>query len=110
MIQSHVIDVDGVFVGAAVRLDTGYRFVATDFRLEQLDSTIWPTLADVRRLASNLFLTGRCNGLATSETLAIERPRPGNAPRRGNDPQPGNDPRLGNDPHLGNDPQPGNDH
>lgn len=37
MIQSHIIEVDGVFVGAAVRLDTGYRFVATDFRLEQLD-------------------------------------------------------------------------
>src|SRR5208283_4463192 len=51
MIQSHVIDVDGVFVGAAVRLDSGYRFVATDFRLEELDSTIWPSLADVRRLA-----------------------------------------------------------
>jgi hypothetical protein len=59
MIQSHVIDVDGVFVGAALRLDTGYRFVATDYRLEELDSTIWPTLADVRRLARTLFLTGR---------------------------------------------------
>jgi hypothetical protein len=58
MIQSHVIDVDGVFVGAAVRLDTGYRFVATDFRLEELDSTIWPTLADVRRLARRLYLNG----------------------------------------------------
>jgi hypothetical protein len=58
MIQSHVIDVDGVFVGVAVRLDTGYRFIATDFRLEQLDSTIWPTLADVQRLARSLDLTG----------------------------------------------------
>lgn len=62
MIQSYVIDVDGVFVGAAVRLDTGYRFVATDYRLEDLDSTTWPTLADIRRLARNLFLTG---GFAT---------------------------------------------
>ena len=37
MLQSHIIDVDGVFVGAAIRIDRGYRFVATDFRLEELD-------------------------------------------------------------------------
>ena len=51
MLQSHIIDVDGVFVGAAIRIDRGYRFVATDFRLEELDSSIWPTLEDVCRLA-----------------------------------------------------------
>jgi hypothetical protein len=44
-----------VFVGAAIRIDRGYRFVATDFRLEELDSTIWPTLADVRRVACRVF-------------------------------------------------------
>ncbi len=49
MLQSHIIDMDGVFVGAAIRIDSGYRFVATDFRLEELNSTIWPTLADVQR-------------------------------------------------------------
>ena len=59
MLQSHVIEIDGAFVGAAVRLDTGYRFIATDFRLEELDGTTWPTLADVRRLANRLFRTGR---------------------------------------------------
>jgi hypothetical protein len=51
MLQSHIIEVDGVFVGAAIRIDRGYRFVAADFRLEELDSSIWPTLEDVRRLA-----------------------------------------------------------
>ena len=51
MLQSHIIELDGVFVGAAIRIDRGYRFVATDFRLEELDSTIWPTLDDVRRVA-----------------------------------------------------------
>ena len=30
MLQSHVIDVDGVCVGAAIRIDRGYRFVAID--------------------------------------------------------------------------------
>jgi hypothetical protein len=58
MLQSHIIDIDGVFVGAAIRIDRGYRFVAIDFRLEDLDSTIWPTLADVQRLARRLYLTG----------------------------------------------------
>jgi hypothetical protein len=51
MLQSHIIEIDGVFVGAAIRIDRGYRFVATDFRLEELDSSIWPALADVHRVA-----------------------------------------------------------
>jgi len=56
MLQSHPIDIDGVFVGAAVRLDQGYRFIAINMRLEELDQTIWPTLADVQRLARRLYL------------------------------------------------------
>jgi hypothetical protein len=58
MLQSHPIVIDGVFVGAAVRLDCGYRFIATNMRLEELDQTIWPTLAEVQRLARRLYLTG----------------------------------------------------
>jgi hypothetical protein len=56
MLQSHIIEVDGTFVGVAVRIDRGYRFVATDFRLEELDTSIWPTLEDVRRLARRHLL------------------------------------------------------
>lgn len=59
MLQSYIIDVDGVFVGAAVRLDSGFRFVATDLRLHELDSTIWPTLADVQRMARRICRNGR---------------------------------------------------
>jgi hypothetical protein len=59
MLQSHVIDVDGAFVGAAIRLDRGYRFIATDMRLEDLDGSIWPTLSEVKRLARQLFQSGR---------------------------------------------------
>ena len=71
MLQSHVIDVDGAFVGAAIRLDTGYRFIATDIRLDELDGSIWPTLADVQRLARNLYLTGRFSGASRAKpTLA----------------------------------------
>ncbi len=59
MLQSHVIDIDGAFVGAAVRLDVGYRFIATDMRLDELDGSVWPTLADVQRLARSMYLSGR---------------------------------------------------
>jgi hypothetical protein len=59
MLQSHVIDVDGAFVGAAVRLDNGYRFIATDIKLDDLDGSIWPTLDDVQRLARRIYLGGR---------------------------------------------------
>jgi hypothetical protein len=58
MLQSHVIEIDGAFVGAAVRLDIGYRFVATDHRLDELHGTTWPSLADLRRLAHRAFRAG----------------------------------------------------
>jgi len=51
MLQSHVIDIDGRFVGVALRLDQGFRFIAVDPRVEDLGETIWPRLDDIRRLA-----------------------------------------------------------
>jgi hypothetical protein len=71
MLQSHIIDIDGVFVGAAIRIDRGYRFVAIDLRMEELDSTIWPTLADVRRLARRLYLNGSFAGPAGPEAPSV---------------------------------------
>jgi hypothetical protein len=62
MSQSHIIELDGVFVGAAIRIDRDYRFVATDFRLEELDSSIWPTLEDVRRAARRALLAATSAG------------------------------------------------
>jgi hypothetical protein len=59
MLQSHVIDIDGAFVGAAVRLDSGYRFIATDMKLDELDGSVWPTLADIQRLAHRIYTAGR---------------------------------------------------
>ena len=59
MLQSHIIEIDGAFVGAAVRLDIGFRFVATDIRVEELDGTVWPSLPELRRLAGGLYRTGR---------------------------------------------------
>ena len=63
MLQSHIIEVDGRFVGVAVRIDRGYRFIATDFRLEDLDTSIWPSLEDVRRLARRSLLAATSAGL-----------------------------------------------
>jgi hypothetical protein len=59
MLQSHVIEIDGAFVGAAVRLDCGYRFIATDMKLDELDGSVWPTLADIQRLAHRIYTVGR---------------------------------------------------
>ncbi len=59
MIQSHVVEIDGTFVGAAVRQQDGYRFVAVDVRLDELDGRIWPSLDAVRRDARNTFVMGR---------------------------------------------------
>jgi len=64
MLQSHVVEIDGTFVGAAVRQLGGYRFVAVDPRMEEMDGSIWPTLTDLRRVAQRLLLTGRLAGAA----------------------------------------------
>lgn len=62
MLQSHIIDINGNFVGAAVRLDQGYRFVALNMRVDELDGTVWPSLDIVQRLARQLFITGHFVG------------------------------------------------
>jgi len=59
MLKSHIITIDGAFVRAAVRLDYGYRFIATDTRMDELDRSVWPTLADIQRLTAQLHRTGR---------------------------------------------------
>lgn len=71
MLQSHIIDINGSFVGAAVRLDTGYRFVALNMRVEELDGTTWPNLDTVRRLARQLFVSGH---FGPTEHAAPARP------------------------------------
>jgi len=59
MIQSHVVDIDGAFVGAAVRQADGFRFVAIDVRLDELDGNVWPTLTELRRQVRVMVLAGR---------------------------------------------------
>lgn len=59
MQQSHVVEIDGAFVGAAVRQSDGYRFVAVDVRLDEIDGRVWPTLVDLRRQVRVMVLAGR---------------------------------------------------
>ncbi len=59
MLRSYVVEADGTFLGAVVPLPAGFRFVATDLRVEMLDGSFWPSLADAQRVASQLFRTGR---------------------------------------------------
>ena len=54
-IQSHIIEVEGVFAGVAVLIGPDYRFIAIDARLEDLDRTQWPTLAEVRRVTAKVL-------------------------------------------------------
>jgi hypothetical protein len=55
MFQSHVIEVSGVFAGAAVTSAGRFRFVAVDPRFEELDGSEWPSLPDVRRVVAQML-------------------------------------------------------
>ncbi len=59
MLQSHIVEIDGTFLGAAVRLADGYKFVAVNDRLNGLDGRVSPTLWELRRMARAAFLSGR---------------------------------------------------
>jgi len=58
MHRSHPITVAGQFVGAAVTHGGGLRFVAIDPRVEELDHSLWGTLAEVERVVQHLVRTG----------------------------------------------------
>jgi hypothetical protein len=59
MSQSTAVLVDGNLVGAVVRQDQGYRFIATDPRAGEIDQTLWPNLEAARRAAEQMVRTGR---------------------------------------------------
>jgi hypothetical protein len=61
MHTSKVVEVDGVFVGAAIMLpeSKGWRFVSADRRARDADGCTAPTLHDAQLLARRAFLTAR---------------------------------------------------
>ncbi len=58
MLESRVIEVNGIFVGTAVasRECGGWRFVAADSRAMALDGSVSPTFDEARRLARQAYL------------------------------------------------------
>ncbi len=56
MFQSIVIDVAGVFAGVAIALPDRFRFRAVDPRLDDLDATEWPSVAELRRVANAMMV------------------------------------------------------
>jgi len=59
MYQSHIIDISGVFAGAAVSGTGKFRFIAVDPRVADLDQSEWQTLGDMQRVVGHLLRTGR---------------------------------------------------
>jgi hypothetical protein len=58
MQQSRVIEVSGQFAGAAISHGNQFRFRAIDPRAEELDESVWRSLADLERVVGHLFATG----------------------------------------------------
>ncbi len=58
MFQSHVIEISGRVAGAAVTNANGFRFIAIDPRLDEIDGSAWASLAALRRAADHLARTG----------------------------------------------------
>ena len=57
---SRVVEIDGVFIGAAVLLpDKSWRFVATHPCAQEADGIIAPTLHDAQQAAKRAFVTSR---------------------------------------------------
>jgi hypothetical protein len=59
MWQSIPIQFDGSIVGVAVHREKGVRFIAIDMRVAELDQTVWPAAADVRRAVEKMLRIGR---------------------------------------------------
>ncbi len=55
MRQSYIIEIDGIFVGAAAFYGDGYTFVGVDSRLKEIDGQHFSRLSDVREAASRTY-------------------------------------------------------
>lgn len=59
MFQSHIIEVNGTFIGAAVTTIGGFRFRAVHPQVDDLDGFSWTSLEELRHATGYLFRTGR---------------------------------------------------
>jgi hypothetical protein len=56
------IEIDGIFLGAAVPHALGVSFIAADRHVADMDNSIWPTLGYARSAAAQLYRTTRTGG------------------------------------------------
>jgi hypothetical protein len=61
MQTSKIVEVDGVFIGAAISLPEakGWRFKAADHRADKADGITVPTLHDAEQLARRAYFTAK---------------------------------------------------
>jgi hypothetical protein len=55
MRQSYIIEIDGIFVGAAAFYGDGYTFKGVDARLKDMDGQHFARLSDVREAAFRTY-------------------------------------------------------
>ncbi len=74
MIKSEIVEVDGVFVGAAILQSgsTGHRFFATHDRVRPLHGATMPSLAAIRHQAKRHYhgVPNAAEAIVVSQTLA----------------------------------------
>ena len=61
MLQSHVIEIGGIFVGAAITTTTEFRFRAVHSKVKDLDESTWRSLKDLNGAVQHLFTAGQLN-------------------------------------------------
>ncbi len=70
MRQSYIIEIDGIFVGAAAFYGDGYTFVGVDSRLKEMDGQHFDKLSDVREAASRTYRRAPYAARAKAMSLA----------------------------------------
>jgi hypothetical protein len=70
MFESHVIEANGIFIGAAMSAIGGFRFRAVHPQVDELDGSTWKSLEDLRRATGTLFKTGRLGALDPAGSIA----------------------------------------
>lgn len=73
MQTSKIIEIDGVFIGAAISLPEaqGWRFVSADQRASEADGCTAPTLRDAQMLAKRAFVTSRIRSPSPMPATAV---------------------------------------
>jgi hypothetical protein len=59
MRQSMPVEVDGIFLGAAVEHELGVRFIAVDPRVTDMHQSIWPNVDYAKNSARQLYRSNR---------------------------------------------------